>query len=229
MLFVQADEPKNDCWRKCKIMGFKDDEFDFVFGEDGWVILDLPRLKKTINNGEYGVVMLDSMTTLLGNQGISMKDPAFAKPLFALNQLASKKEVFIDVTAHLRKPENSVRKSITMHDILEAGTQADAVSDVWGLWRQENTTAKDCNKFVLSCLEKARNYDVGARWNLVGSKEVLSWVFESVGGSDELIPSVRKDLKNYAEEFLKESNECRRIKDVAIYFDKTEEHTRRVL
>ncbi len=36
-----------------------------------------------------------------------------------------------------------------MHDILGAGTQAGTVSDVWGLWRQENTTAKDC-KFVLS-------------------------------------------------------------------------------
>ena len=29
VLFVQADEPKNDCWRKSKIMGLKDDEFEF--------------------------------------------------------------------------------------------------------------------------------------------------------------------------------------------------------
>ena len=40
-----------------------------------------------------------------------------------------------------------------MYDILGDGTQAGSVSDVWGLWRQENTTGKDC-KFVLSCLEK---------------------------------------------------------------------------
>ena len=228
VLFVQADETKNDCWRKCKIMGLKDDEFDFVFGEDGWEILDLPRLEKIIDKGNYGVVMLDSVTTLLGNEGISMKDPEFAKPLYALNQLASKKQVLIVITAHLRKPENSIRKTLSMHDILGAGTQPGAVSDVWGLSRQENTSPNDC-KFVLTCLEKARNCDVGTRWNLRGSKEDLSWVFESVGGSDELLPSVKKDLKNYATLHLQESDEWRSVKDIAIYFHKSEEHTRRVL
>ena len=36
------------------------------------------------------------------------------------------------------------------------------------------SAAKDCS-FLLSYLEKARNCDVATRWNLVESKEDLSW------------------------------------------------------
>ena len=87
-LFIQADETNNDCRRKCKIMGLDNDAFDFYFGEDGFETLDIPLLERLISEGDYGVVMLDSVTTLLGNQGVSMKDPEFGQPLYELNKLS---------------------------------------------------------------------------------------------------------------------------------------------
>ena len=228
VLFVQADEPKNDCWRKCKIMGLTPDAFDFVFSEDGFNSLDLPRLERLIDEGGYGVVMLDSVTTLLANRGVSIKDPEFAKPLYDLNNLASRKNILIVITSHLRKPEHQQRGDVSMFDILGAGTQVGAVSDVWAISRAPNSTPKQC-QFVLSCLEKARNCEVGTCWNLEGNKEDLSWVFESVTGEEELLPSVKKDLRSYAELYLSESEEWRTIEEVAIHFGKNKEHTRAVL
>ena len=228
VLYVQADEPKNDCWRKCKLMGLDPDAFDFVFGEDGWNTLDLQRLEQTIDRGNYGVVMLDSVTTLLGNQGISMKDPEFAHPLYALNQLASRKNILVVITSHLRKLDrNQSRNGVTMHDVLGAGSQAGAVSDVWAIWRQPQSSPREF-KFVLSCLDKARNCEVGTTWSLTGNQEDLTWTFKSAGG-DELPPSERKDLKTYAKEYLSESDKWRSINEIATHFHKSPEHTRRVL
>ena len=228
VLFIQADETKNDCRRKCKIMGLDNDAFDFYFGEDGFETLDIPLLERLIAEGDYGVVMLDSVTTLLGNQGVSMKDPEFGQPLYELNKLASRKNILIFITSHLRKPEHQKRNGVSMFDILGAGTQAGAVSDIWALWRQESTSPGEC-KFILSCLEKARNCDAGTSWLIEGNIEDLSWTFKSVAANTEMMPSDKKDLKTYAEAYLCESKEWKSIDEVATYFHKNSEHTRRVL
>ena len=44
-----------------------------------------------------------------------------------------------------------------------------------------------------------------------------------------MMPSDKKDLKTYAEAYLCESKEWRSIEEIANYFHKNPEHTRRVL
>ena len=59
--------------------------------------------------------------------GINIKDSEFCKPLYDLNNLASKLGVLIIISAHLTKED---RSEVNMNDILGAGTQGGAVSDV---------------------------------------------------------------------------------------------------
>ena len=71
VLFIQADESKNNCSNKCHTMGIHDD-IDFAFAEDGWEHLhlkDVGRLEDQVV-GKYGAIFLDSITTLLAGQKI---------------------------------------------------------------------------------------------------------------------------------------------------------------
>ena len=75
VLFIQADESKNNCSEKCHTMGVSD-QIDFVFEEDGWenlFIEDVARLEKQIGN-TYGAVFLDSITTLCTGCEYSFKE-----------------------------------------------------------------------------------------------------------------------------------------------------------
>ena len=181
VLVIQADESINNAGDKLKLMGISRG-FDFLFGEDRWNTLDIDRIRKEIKKGDYGVLFLDSVTTLLTNRGISMKDPEFATPLYDLNDLASELNVLIVCNAHLRKPEGS-RQEISIHDVLGAGTQSGAVSDTWGL--RAATKPEFENHYVLQCLGK-RNCQIGVIWNLQGDEEDFSWYLKNVGRDDVL-------------------------------------------
>ena len=64
VLFIQADESKNNCAEKCHTMGIPDD-IDFTFAEDGWENLhleDVARLEDPIGD-KYGAIFLDSITS----------------------------------------------------------------------------------------------------------------------------------------------------------------------
>tara|TARA_Y100001968_G_C19324652_1_gene701055 strand:- start:469 stop:1191 length:723 start_codon:yes stop_codon:yes gene_type:complete len=209
-------------------MGIDPDAFHFIFGEDGFDTLDIPQLERLILEENFNVIMLDSVTTLIGNKGVSMNDPKFSSPLYELNKLASRRRVLIIITSHLRKPLHQKRTGVSMFDILGTGTQAGSVNDVWGLWRKEDTTQKEL-RFVLSCLDKARNCKAGTTWNLKGDIEDFSWRFESIANEKELLPSIKKKLSTRAEELLCETDEWKTIEEIANYFDKNKEVTRDVL
>ena len=60
VLFIQADESKNNCSEKFHTLGLSD-QIDFIFAEDGWenlFIEDIDRLEKQIGD-KYGAVFLD--------------------------------------------------------------------------------------------------------------------------------------------------------------------------
>ncbi len=192
VLFIQADESRRNAADKLQLMGMEA-SFDFVFPDEaGWNGLDLQRLASMIEQGRYGAIFLDSITTLLTGGPHSMRDVEFADPLYELNRMASDKGLLCVLSAHLRKPEGGSRSRVNLHDILGITSQVGAVSDVWGMWNPPNPTSGEST--VLGCLGK-RNCEQGTTWLLQGDPEDFSWTLLAVGDSG-LLPSKRQELSS---------------------------------
>ena len=222
VLIVQADESVNNALDKLQLMGI-DAGIDFLFGENGWNTLDIDRIRREVKKGDYGVLFLDSVTTLLTNRGYSMRDPEFASPLYELNSLASELNILIVCNAHLRKPEG-IRQEVCIHDVIGAGTQSGAVSDTWGLWSA--TKPEFENHYVLKCLGK-RNCQKGTIMNLQGNEEDFSWHLESVG-KDDLLPKKKQELSNQVLLLLHTDEIWRTANEIALAIGSNPEHTRRI-
>ncbi len=222
VLILQADESFNNALDKLQLMGI-DAGIDFLFGEDGWDTLDIGRIRREVKEGGYGVLFLDSVTTLLTNRGYSMRDPEFASPLYELNSLASELNILIVCNAHLRKPDG-LRQEVCIHDVIGAGTQSGAVSDIWGLWSA--TKPEFDNHYVLKCLGK-RNCQTGTILNLEGNEEDFSWYLKSVG-KDDLLPKKKQELSDQVLLLLHSGQEWRTANEIALAIGSNPEHTRRI-
>ena len=73
VLVWQSDESKINALNKLKRMDINKG-FDIVFKEEGWDQLNLGQLKEQIKINNYGVVLIDSISTLIANRGINFKD-----------------------------------------------------------------------------------------------------------------------------------------------------------
>ena len=227
VLIVQGDESKKNAVDKLDAMGV-DAEFDFIFPDErGWRGLEIQRLADEIAFGGYQVVLLDSITTLLGNgtHGARMNDAEFAAPLYELNRLASQLNLLIVITSHLRKPEVGGYKEITIHDVLGTGTLTGAVSDVWALQRPQNPEFPD--HYILRCLGK-RNCDIGTAWNLQGSQEDFSWILKSVVDQGQLLPARRREYQEKIVELLNSHDGWLHADEIASQVCCDKEHARRV-
>ncbi len=222
VLIIQADESINNALDKLELMDINVG-FDLLFGEEGWNTLDIDRIRKEIKKGDYGVLFLDSVTTLLTNRGISMKDPEFARPLYDLNALASELNILIVCNAHLRKPEGN-RQEISIHDVMGAGTQSGAVSDIWGL--RAATKPEFENHYVMQCLGK-RNCQIGVIWNLQGDEEDFSWYLKSVG-RDDVLPKEKQELSFLVLQLLDSDRKLRTANEIALAIGSNPEHARRI-
>jgi len=216
----QADESKNNALDKFKLMGLQKNNIDFLFNDDeGGSELDIDKLRDLIKAESFDVVVLDSVTGLIMGNGISIKDSEFCIPLYKLNNLASELQILIVITAHLRKED---RTEVNMNDILGAGTQPGAVSDVWSMWTDE----KDDEIFYLKCLGK-RNCERGTKWKLQGNKEDYSFELIEADCGD-LLPTKKNELSDKFLKFLtKETNEYT-YKELAAEFKCNFEHARRI-
>jgi len=222
VLIIQADESIKNALEKLELMDI-DVGFDFLFGEDGWNTLDIDRIRKEIKKGGYGVLFLDSVTTLLTNRGTSMKDPEFARPLYDLNSLASELNILIVCNSHIRKPDG-IRHEVTIHDVIGAGTQTAAVSDTWGLWSA--TKPEFESHYIFKCLGK-RNCQEGTIWNLQGDEEDFSWYLKSVG-KDDLLPKKKQELSDQVLLLLHNDHEWRTANEIALAIGSNPEHARRI-
>ena len=222
VLFIQSDESRNNALDKIFTMGISDG-IDFVFGEDGWDSLDVPRLEDEIKRGHYGAIFLDSVTTLLMSRGVSMKDPEYSTPIYQLNDLASRRNILIVISSHLNKNQQGERVRVTKNCVMGTATQVGACSDIWGLWKERNPQFSD--HFVLGCLGK-RNCDEGQMWNLQGSQEDYSWLLRSCGEND-LLPGQKNELRWAIVSELETTDEALTAEDLSKRLGKTYEHTRR--
>jgi len=226
VLVIQGDESRLNAVDKLDAMGIETD-FDFLFPEEcGWIGLEMIQLQDLIRIHGYGAVLLDSVTTLLGNgsQGIKMNDPEFAAPLYALNHLASATGTLVMITSHLRKSESQPHKAISTDDVLGAGTLTAAVSDIWSLQRHQNPEFVD--HFILRCLGK-RNSQIGTAWNLQGSQEDFSWVLKSLVDPSDLLPARKRELKEKIVELLNNHDGLLHATEIAARLSCDAEHARR--
>ena len=220
VLVWQADESQENALDKIDLMDITGG-FDFVFeSDDGWDELDIPRLRKHLIDGQYGVLLIDSVTGLLMSKGISIKDPEFSTPLKKLNTLAGELDVLIVLNCHLTKED---RSEVNAKDILGAGTQSAAVSDIWGIW---NPDEKEEESFTMKCLGK-RNCDKNTMWYLEGNVEDFSFRLTSVGEHD-LLPDKQKQYSFKFLDHLHKTDHGMTVEELSEHFSCTKEHARRV-
>ena len=215
----QADESRNNAKAKIKLMDLKG-KFCYLFNDDEYgSYLDIKVLKQTIQKNNYRVVFIDSITGLLMGHGVNIKDSEFCKPLYELNNLASELNILIVISAHLTKDQ---RREINMNDILGAGTQSGAVSDVWGLWTDEN----DDEMFYLKCLGK-RNCEKGIFWKLQGNREDYSFKLIEAGHGD-ILPDKKTQLANKVLLELMSEKVKLTYQEIAKKINCNDEHARRI-
>ena len=226
VLFIQADESKNNCAEKCHTMGIPDD-IDFTFAEDGWENLhleDVARLEDQIGD-KYGAIFLDSITTLLSGQKYSSKDAEFAMPLYALNNLASRKGLLIVMSSHLKKPDKGERSRVTKHCVSGTGAVYAAASDVWTIHKTPRPEFED--HFLFECLGK-RNCEDGLIYNLQGDQETFSWYLHSAGGG-QLAPQEERLCSTQVLELFYSGDDWLSCKQISERVPHQEQHVRRVL
>ena len=219
VLVWQADESRNNAHVKIKMMDLKGKIY-FLFSDDlGGNKLDIKVLKNHIINEKIDVICIDSITGLLMGHGINIKDSEFCKPLYELNNLASELGVLIVISAHLTKED---RSEVNLNDILGAGTQGGAVSDIWGLWTDEHND----EIFFMKCLGK-RNCEKGIVWKLDGNKEDYSFYLTGVGDGD-LLPDKKNELSYKFLDHLMTNKNQLTYQDLAKEFRCNDEHARRI-
>ena len=226
VLFIQADESKNNCSEKCHTMGISD-EIDFVFAEDGWenlFIEDIDRLEKQIGD-KYGAVFLDSITTLCTGGKYSFKDGEFAAPLYALNNLASRKSLLVVMSSHLKKPKEGERRQVTKHDVMGNQSVYSAASDVWTIHKSPRAEFSD--HFLFECLGK-RNCEDGLLYNLQGDQETFSWYLKSAGAG-QLTPYEENQCSTQILELFYNGGNNLSAQEISIRTGFNDQHTRRVL
>ena len=109
-----------------------------------------------------------------------------------------------------------------MNDILGAGTQSGAVSDVWSMWADE----KDDEIFYLKCLGK-KNCEKGTKWKLQGNNENYSFELIEADCGD-LLPTKRNELSDKFLDFLSKEKSKFTYEQLAAEFKCNFEHSRRI-
>ncbi len=226
VLFIQADESSSNCSEKLTTMAITSD-IDFIFAEDGFnrlTVNDLNKFEHLLEGKNYGAVFLDSITTLLTGGKHTMKDAEFSAPLYFLNNIASKKNILIVFTCHLRKPEKGERKRVTKHDVMGSGAIFSSASDVWSLHKAIDSQLED--HYYFHCL-KGRNCQDDAFYNLQGDDEAYKWYIHSAGDG-QLTPDEERSCTAKVLKLFYEQDSALNVYQIANEVKFSEKQVRRV-
>ena len=207
-------------------MGISND-IDFAFAEDGWEHLhleDVGRLEDQVE-GKYGAIFLDSITTLLAGQKHSNKDSEYAMPLYALNNLASRKGLLIVMSSHLKKPEKGERTRVTKHCVSGTGAVYSSASDVWSIHKPPRQEFED--HFLFTCL-KGRDCEEDSSYNLQGDQESYNWYLESTSDG-QMTPYEERLCSTQVLELFYRGDDWLSCKQISERVPHQEQHVRRVL
>jgi hypothetical protein len=226
--FIQSDESPENAADKLKVMGARG-EFHLL---TDWSSFNEDKLKALQEQEHYDLIVLDSLTTLLGAgrpDGPSMNDAEFGFDLYPLNQWASQNRVAVVMSAHLRKQsKDSTTNAITLDSVFGAASQGWAASDVWGIWRLDQQQPNQNIQMRLQCV-KGRTCADGTAWNVEGSDEDFSFLLTGVANEADVAPKQRSQFAEQALELMSGSDRLWKVQDIQRELGCAERHAYRVL
>ena len=226
--FIQSDESPENAADKLKVMGALA-AFHLI---TDWTSFNKDKLTALQEQQHYDLIVLDSLTTLLGAgrpDGPSMNDAEFGFDLYPLNKWASKNRVAVVMSAHLRKQsKDSTTNAITIDSIYGAGSQVWAASDVWGIWRLDKQQPDQSIQMRLQCL-KGRTCVESTAWNVEGSEEDYSFFLKGSANEADMTPKQRRQFAQQALELIAGSDCLWKVEDIQRELGCAERHAYRVL
>ena len=226
--FIQSDESPENAADKLKVMGVKA-EFHLL---TDWKFLDVSKLRALQEQEHYDLIVLDSITTLLGAgrpDGPSMNDAEFGFDLYPLNTWASENRVAVVMSAHLRKQsKDSTTNAITLDSVFGAASQGWAASDVWGIWRLDQQQPDQNIQMRLQCV-KGRTCADGTAWNLEGNEEDYSFLLKGSANEGDMTPKQRSHFAEQALALMAGSDRYWKVEDIQRELGCAERHAYRVL
>ena len=226
--FIQSDESPENAADKLKVMGVKS-EFHLL---TDWKYLDVSKLRVLQEQEHYDLIVLDSLTTLLGAgrpDGPSMNDAEFGFDLYPLNTWASENRVAVMMSAHLRKQsKDSTTNAITLDSVFGAASQGWAASEVWGLWRLDQQQPNQNIQMRLQCV-KGRTCADGTAWNVEGSDEDYSFLLKGAANDEDITPKQRRQFAEQVLELMEGSDRYWTVEDIREELRCAERHAYRVL
>ncbi len=197
-----------------------------------WKFLDVSKLMALQEQQRYDLIVLDSLTTLLGAgrpDGPSMNDAEFGFDLYPLNHWASQNRVAVVMSAHLRKQsKDSTTNTITLDSVFGAASQVWAASDVWGIWRLDQQQPNQNIQMRLQCV-KGRTCVDGTAWNVEGSDEDYSFLLKGSANDEDITPKQRRQFAEQVLELMEGSDRYWTVEDITQELGCTERHAYRVL
>ena len=226
--FIQSDESPENTSDKLKIMGAVG-EFDLF---TDWTSFDEDKLTALQEQQHYDLIVMDSLTTLLGAgkpNGPSMNDAEFGFDLYPLNKWACRNRVAVVMSAHIRKQsKDSTTNAINLDSVFGAASQGWAASDVWGIWRLEQRQPDRNIQMRLQCL-KARTCADGTAWNVEGSDEDYSFLLMGVANEADMTPKQRSQFAEQALELMAGSDRFWEVEDIQGELGCAKRHAYRVM
>ena len=226
--FIQSDESPENAADKLKVMGVKS-EFHLL---TDWKFLDVSKLRVLQEQEHYDLIVLDSLTTLLGAgrpDGPSMNDAEFGFDLYPLNTWASENRVAVMMSAHLRKQsKDSTTNAITLDSVFGAASQGWAASEVWGLWKLDQQQPNQNIQMRLQCV-KGRTCADGTAWNVEGSDEDFSFLLKGAANDEDITPKQRRQFAQQVLELMEGSDRYWTVEDIREELRCAERHAYRVL
>ena len=226
--FIQSDESPENAADKLKVMGVKS-EFHLL---TDWKFLDVSKLRVLQEQEHYDLIVLDSLTTLLGAgrpDGPSMNDAEFGFDLYPLNKWASENRVAVMMSAHLRKQsKDSTTNAITLDSVFGAASQGWAASEVWGIWRLDQQQPNKNIQMRLQCV-KGRTCADGTAWNVEGSDEDFSFLLKGAANDEDITPKQRRQFAEQVLELMEGSDRYWTVEDIRAELRCAERHAYRVL
>ena len=226
--FIQSDESPENAADKLKVMGINS-EFHLI---TDWSSFNEDKLTALQEQEHYDLIVLDSLTTLLGAgrpDGPSMNDAEFGFDLYPLNQWASKNRVAVVLSAHLRKQsKDSTTNAITLDSVFGAASQGWAASEVWGLWKLDQQQPDQNIQMRLQCV-KGRTCADGTAWNVEGSDEDYSFLLTGVANEADVTPKQRRQFAEQVLALMAGSDREWTVEDIQRELSCAERHAYRVL
>lgn len=218
VLFIQGDEPQHDSEAKKRLMDLEGScDYLYLYSP-----LDLEFFEEKTK--QYDLIIIDSATSILAEDGAYHEDAAFTHKLYRIQQSVAVNGCSCIITTHLKKAADGIpRTSLTVEDIAGRASIRNALQDYWGLYR--NPTPQWDFHFSLKCFGK-RNCHAGDQWELQGDDESYWWGLEDV--TDGLAPRQRREFQEKITGWFKKNPAAASLKELSQQLDANQEHIRRV-